>query len=92
MPRLSLWSPGHSLQGERLQVFVGYKDWPQLVSVCSNLGFMVDNSVPVHYPCQSLQSHGALASWAVVGTLWNQKQTESVGYSGASAQVMPNAC
>lgn len=27
---LSLWSPGHSLQGEWHQVFVGYKDWPQV--------------------------------------------------------------
>lgn len=46
---------------------------------------MVDHSVPFQCPCQkSLLSDGALASWAVVGTLWsqdlglwNQKQTET---------------
>lgn len=30
MPYLSLWSPWPLLQGEGHQVFVGYKDWPQV--------------------------------------------------------------
>lgn len=98
MPCLSLWSPWPLLQGEGHQVFVGYKDWP--LCVLCDLGFMVDNSVPVHCPRQkSLLSDGTLASWAVVGTLrsqdlglWKQKQTETMGYFGPSAQVTPKRC